>query len=205
MPDVFIFIRDVLNSWAGYLTGGLVVAFVALWFAWRDRQIPRAIALALAGLFLAMAFYSAWHDQYLENKVGREAGQLAFESFSGELNRTGDFASPQLLVHFKSLSARLLKYHVESIGVEINGQVNQQIYLSRDGFVYAGRDATYRCDPVRNVPLTSEPLKGVLSYVISYSVVGSRSIHHTEKRIAFDLYFNEPLGGKFAIIEERED
>ena len=69
MADFGTFIWAVINNWAGYLTGGLLVGFFGLWFQWRDRPLPRYIALAIAAVALLLAFYKAWHDQFSENRV----------------------------------------------------------------------------------------------------------------------------------------
>ena len=63
MSDILTFIWAVINNWAGYSTGGLIVATAAFWAIWRDKPMPRTALLILSGLFLFMAIYKAWHDQ----------------------------------------------------------------------------------------------------------------------------------------------
>ena len=65
ISDIFQFIWAVINNWAGYATGGLLVALVWVWSVWKDKPTPRAVLLALAGLFLFFAFFKAWDDQRL--------------------------------------------------------------------------------------------------------------------------------------------
>src|SRR5205085_4904844 len=205
MSDILTFLWAVANNWAGYSTGGLVVASIVLWFLWRDKPMPRKLALWLALLFLLMAFYKAWHDQYIENEVGRSAGSLAFVLLSGELNQHGDLADPQLQINFKNLQPRLLKYHVDSLNLTIESHRMDQIFINRGGYIYAGQDGIYRLQYIKDVPLTSEPLKGILDYSITYNIVGSKVDHHTRKKISFELYFSPPLGGKFSTLDEYED
>jgi hypothetical protein len=64
MSDISTFIWAVLDNWAGYSTGGLIIAALALWFIWRDKPMPRKFALWLALLFLLMAFFKSWRDEH---------------------------------------------------------------------------------------------------------------------------------------------
>jgi hypothetical protein len=63
MSDFSEFLWAVINNWAGYATGGLVVATFWLYFVWKDKPMPRAIGFILAGAFLLMAFFKAWREQ----------------------------------------------------------------------------------------------------------------------------------------------
>lgn len=54
----------VINNWAGYSTGGIVVATAAFWHILRDVPMSRRFGLGLAVVFLFMAFFKAWRDQY---------------------------------------------------------------------------------------------------------------------------------------------
>ncbi len=63
MTDILSFLWAVINSWAGYATGGLVVATFGLYFVWKDKPMPKAIGLSLAAVFLLMACYKAWKEQ----------------------------------------------------------------------------------------------------------------------------------------------
>src|ERR1700674_4149454 len=115
MTDIPKFIWAVLNNWAGYSTGGLMVASVALWAVWRDKPTPRNLMLLLSLGFLLAAFYKAWDGQYMENQVGREVGSLAFVSLNGEFNQHGDQADPQLQLALKNIQPRLIETHVKSM------------------------------------------------------------------------------------------
>ncbi|HEU4341221.1 MAG TPA: hypothetical protein VFU31_06595, partial [Candidatus Binatia bacterium] len=59
VPD---FIIEVITSWAGYVTGGVIVA---MWWAWKRgfSAIPwRYVRLAIIGFLLA-SFFSVWYEQ----------------------------------------------------------------------------------------------------------------------------------------------
>jgi hypothetical protein len=205
MGDITSFLWAVLNNWAGYSTGGLIVAAIALWAVWRNKPLPRRTALLLAVLFLFMAFYKAWHDQYVENAVSRETGSLAFVALGGELNRHADLADPQLDITFRNLQPRLIEYNVDDLSLEIGSQQQEQIFINRGGYIYAGLEGHYRLHYVQNVPIENDMLSGVLMYNITYHIVGSKVTHHSAKRIAFDLQCTPPLSGKFSTLDEHED
>jgi hypothetical protein len=59
-----VFTRDVLNSWAGYCTGGVIVALLWLWSTLNEVPISRKIGIAVAIFFLAVALFNAWQKQY---------------------------------------------------------------------------------------------------------------------------------------------
>jgi hypothetical protein len=62
------FFWSVVNNWAGYCTGGLIVAIVWFWNAWKDRPMPRKFALFLAALFFVLACFKAWDDERANNQ-----------------------------------------------------------------------------------------------------------------------------------------
>lgn len=65
--DLFQFLKAVLNSWAGYTTGGIVVALVWLWSTVSQIPMSRKAGIILAIFFLLMALFNAWRKQYHEN------------------------------------------------------------------------------------------------------------------------------------------
>ncbi len=66
LKDIAVFLWAVINNWAGYTTGGLVVAVVGLWSTVKKITVPRKYGIALALGFLFFAFFNAWRDQYLK-------------------------------------------------------------------------------------------------------------------------------------------
>src|SRR5947209_1688863 len=62
--EVGQFLWAVINNWAGYSTGGIIVAVVALWHLMKSQPIPRKLGLGLAAFFFFLSFFKAWQDQY---------------------------------------------------------------------------------------------------------------------------------------------
>jgi|GEM_PF-5473190 len=58
------FLWAVINNWAGYTTGGLVVALLWLWSTLRQIQISRKIGIAVALVFLFFAIFNAWREKH---------------------------------------------------------------------------------------------------------------------------------------------
>jgi hypothetical protein len=57
------FLQTVANNWAGYATGGFIVATVWAWFVWKDKPVPRIVGIVLVFLFLFLAFKKSWQEQ----------------------------------------------------------------------------------------------------------------------------------------------
>jgi hypothetical protein len=57
------FMWDVLNNWAGYVTGGLIIAVITAWLIWKDKTMPRNVGIIFMIGFLLLAFFKAWSDQ----------------------------------------------------------------------------------------------------------------------------------------------
>jgi hypothetical protein len=64
--DLLHFLLAVINSWAGYATGGVVVALLWLWSTISQIPMSRKAGIVLALFFLFMAFFNAWRKQYRE-------------------------------------------------------------------------------------------------------------------------------------------
>lgn len=64
LRDLLEFFWAVLNSWAGYATGGITVALVWLWSTVFSIPISRHAGIGLAIFFLVMAFFNAWRKQF---------------------------------------------------------------------------------------------------------------------------------------------
>lgn len=94
-PDFVQFLWAVLINWAGFSTGGLIIATIVLYFAWRDKTIPRKVTLTLSVIFLFLAFFRAWEDQ---REVSRGLSQSVTDQKKqiANLQRTiDDFSLPQ--------------------------------------------------------------------------------------------------------------
>jgi hypothetical protein len=63
LADVWQFIIAVSSNWAGYATGGTIVASAWLYYSWKDTAMPRIIALSLCFIFQCMAVFKAWEDK----------------------------------------------------------------------------------------------------------------------------------------------
>lgn len=64
ISEIGQFLRAVLNNWAGYSTGGIIVAVVALWHLLKNQPISRKLGIGLAMFFFFLSFFKAWQDQY---------------------------------------------------------------------------------------------------------------------------------------------
>jgi hypothetical protein len=60
------FLWAVINNWAGYATGGLIVALVWLWSTVKQGPVSRKFGIGLAILFLFFAVFNAWRDKQHE-------------------------------------------------------------------------------------------------------------------------------------------
>lgn len=204
MSRFLLFLWRVLNNWAGYVTGGLLVGTLTIYAIWRDAQAPRAIMLGSSAVALLLAFFKAWDDQYRENQVGREKGSLVLTALNSDyfVDPATNKDNVQLILVLKNLQPRLLEYNVDTFDLKVESMDSDSSYRNRGGFVYAGQSQDFRSPPVRGVDFQKVPLSGTLKYSISYGVVGGRSRHHTGKTLDFDLF---TTGVKYLLLEERED
>jgi|ERR1700694_3734644 len=68
--QILEFLLAVVNNWAGYTTGGVIVAAVWLWLTLKQKSITRKWGMILTGLFLFLAVFTAWREQYLKTHPG---------------------------------------------------------------------------------------------------------------------------------------
>jgi hypothetical protein len=61
--DIWEFFWSVANNWAGYFTGGLIIALVSFYYAWRNQTMARKIILIFSIIFFLMACFKAWKDE----------------------------------------------------------------------------------------------------------------------------------------------
>jgi hypothetical protein len=79
--EIGTFLWEVINSWAGYTTGGLIVALLWLWSTLKQKPTPRLLAIGVAILFLLSAFFNAWRSQYDARNAVEKDKQAALEKF----------------------------------------------------------------------------------------------------------------------------
>jgi hypothetical protein len=65
-----------INNWAGYATGGAIVAFIWFWSAVRQQTVRRKFALSLAVLFLYLGCFKAWREQLSAAKQASDDVQV---------------------------------------------------------------------------------------------------------------------------------
>ena len=76
----------VINNWAGYTTGGLIVALLWFWSALKQQPLSRRLSIALAVGFLAFAVFSAWREQYRARlRSDAELQRMTRPVLSGEI------------------------------------------------------------------------------------------------------------------------
>jgi hypothetical protein len=71
--DLGTFLWAVINNWAGYCTGGVVVALLWLWSTLKQKNIPRSWGIAVAIFFLAVSTFNAWREQHQAARTEHEA------------------------------------------------------------------------------------------------------------------------------------
>jgi hypothetical protein len=64
--ELWQFLFAVVNNWAGYATGGFIVATLWFWSVWKQQTLPRRLSLFTALLFLCLAVFNAWRTQLHE-------------------------------------------------------------------------------------------------------------------------------------------
>jgi hypothetical protein len=64
LKEICTFAWAVINNWAGYSTGGLIVALVALWHTLKEVPVSRPLGIGLSIVFMLMASFKAWQDQH---------------------------------------------------------------------------------------------------------------------------------------------
>ena len=88
----------------------------------------------------------------------------------------------------------LITYHVDKLSALIESVSAADKFLNRGGFIYPLQPTTFRTSRI-TVPL-KQPLSGTLEYVISYSVEGSSTVHHTSKSLKFDCWLPNDISGQ---------
>jgi hypothetical protein len=70
LHEMWLFIWAVVNNWAGYCTGGVIVAFLGLWTTVKQVLLPKKVWLGFTLVFLFFAIFNAWRDQYVKTQPG---------------------------------------------------------------------------------------------------------------------------------------
>lgn len=70
LEQIIEFIWAVIGNWAGYATGGIVIAFFWLWSTITRKAVPRRLGISLAFIFLFFAVFTAWRKEYLKTRPG---------------------------------------------------------------------------------------------------------------------------------------
>jgi hypothetical protein len=84
------FLWAVATNWAGYTTGGLVVALLWLWSTLRQVPISRKIGTIVAIAFLVLAFFNAWRDKYHDAlKTQAKIDELSKPELQGRVDAVG--------------------------------------------------------------------------------------------------------------------
>jgi hypothetical protein len=64
IQELWQFVWAVVTNWAGLTTGGVIVALLWLWSTLKQTSIPRKAGIVVALLFLFLAVFNAWREQY---------------------------------------------------------------------------------------------------------------------------------------------
>jgi hypothetical protein len=89
VSHIFIFLWDMVNNWAGYATGGLIMALVFLGQTLSNKWQPsRALLKSLCIIFLALAIFKSWDDQYTSAATNQKLLDDKSPKLEGFIHRT---------------------------------------------------------------------------------------------------------------------
>ena len=94
LREIWLFVWAVFNNWAGYATGGIIMATIALWYTIKHQSIPRKVLLCLAVVFFVMAVFKAWQAEHhrASTALVRLDGEIVqFNYFYSEDNKCTGF------------------------------------------------------------------------------------------------------------------
>lgn len=120
LRDFGQFLWAVITNWAGYATGGILVALVGLWSITK-RPPSKKFSLCLLGVFLFLAFFNAWEDEHKKAKEGAYLQGMAGFYFQPP---TGPFPlnSPiTFLVHWRNHGSTLAENGIPKAKVYLLG------------------------------------------------------------------------------------
>ena len=63
LRDLGTWFLRLTTAWAGFTTGGFLVAVLGTFSLWKDKPVPRDIGASFAILFFLMACFKVWRDE----------------------------------------------------------------------------------------------------------------------------------------------
>jgi hypothetical protein len=98
LSEIGEFVWSVVNNWAGYVTGGILIAFLWLWLALRQENVTREVASRLAVAFLVVATFNAWRQK--SEALSELQKRLATPNLEGTIGSvwSGSFGARPLLI-----------------------------------------------------------------------------------------------------------
>jgi hypothetical protein len=82
--EVGRFLVATVNHWVTLVTGGIVTALVFLYTKWRNQDLEPGSYLSLLGIFVVIASFLAWRDQYRKGQRLEKALAKRFEAVMDE-------------------------------------------------------------------------------------------------------------------------
>jgi hypothetical protein len=162
--------------------------------------------LAILAAFVFFAGFQAWRDQYKENEASREPGTFVFQSLSQTRYKPSDNlnGNVQLWLNFANLQSKLITYNIDSLSLK-SGSFDSATakFANKGGYVYPTSVASYAIGLIPE-PDVSAQVGGTLEYKVSYHLVGSKAVHHTEKSVHFDCFKEQPAC-RYLVLSEHED
>ena len=143
---VWLYLLEMVNNWAGYFTGGIIIAVFTVWLAWRGKVMTRKILIGLTILFFIMGSYKAWEDQYERAEAAEKASDNDLQQTriyqEAALNNKGTF-----VVQPKQLPPRQWYLHIKNFtvvppsqtplgGFRVEASVNGLSYGLPNGFMF---------------------------------------------------------------------
>jgi hypothetical protein len=133
--DILVFVSSVLSHWQAYVTGGAITGLVALVERLLDWKMPKwAYAALYIGIFLLVAFFLAWRDQYrvaldvptLRQQIKDKDDAIAELKSHPPQITIPPFPAPQVVL--PSQQAFMTEYDRELRGMEANTDI--QIFFT---------------------------------------------------------------------------
>ena len=161
------FLWAVVNNWAAWTTGGVVVALLWLWSTLRQIPISRKIGVIIALLFLFLSFFNAWREQkHIAEQAVKELEASTKPNFDFWLDQavlklqgSNTLFIPHATIINKGADSVAIGYHAhyksESLDVDVNvvsplsdaelsGPTGESIKLQRANFLTSKTDAIPR-------------------------------------------------------------